>query len=444
MVQLLLVSTYELGRQPLSVASAVAALDGAGHEITTLDLAVDEWDDSMVETADAVAISVPMHTATRLATQVIERLETVRPGVPIALFGLYATVPEPIPGVAAIAGDFAEELKDWAQQVDGGHPDERRATVRRRAVGHAVPRRTSLPPLSRYARLLVDGEQRLAGYAEASHGCRHRCRHCPVPVVYDGRINIVDVDAVIADVDQQVSAGARHITFGDPDFLNAPAHSRRVVERLHRRHPSVTFDVTVKVEHILTHADIWREFSEQGCIFAISAFEVLNDRILQMLDKGHTATDAGVAVHTLRDDGIEIRPSWLPFTPWTSMDDVVDIFRFIADHDLVENTDPVQLSIRLLIPSGSLILDLPDMERWLGVYDPPALTYRWTAQDPAVDELQRDLAELAESGVDQPPRDVFNAMWQRVATGALIDPASLAIPAGATVGRPRMTEAWFC
>ena len=442
-VRVLLVSTYELGHQPHHIAVAAAALEARGHDIVTMDLAVEAWDPPSVATAAAIAVSVPMHTAARLAVEVVTRLRTERPGIPIAMFGLYAMVPAGLDGVARFAGEFAEALGDWVDapnRVGALLPITRTSSMTRQQV----PARARLPSLSSYACLSVAGEERTAGYVEASTGCRHRCRHCPVPTVYNGRINVTNLDALFADVGQQVAAGARHITFGDPDFLNAPAHSRRVVEAFANRHPGVTFDATVKVEHILSHADVWPTFADAGCLFVISAFEVLSDDILEKLDKGHTAADAGKAVHMLRDHGIEIRPSWLPFTPWTSLDDIVDIFRFIARHDLVPNTDAVQLAIRLLIPDGSLVLDLPDASDWLGPYDEAALSYTWTSPDPRLDALQLEFAQLAERGVARPPAETFREMWGIVAaeTGMRVD--NIAIPAGATVGRPRMTEPWFC
>ena len=209
-----------------------------------------------------------------------------------------------------------------------------------------------------------------------------------MPVVYDGRIRVVPPDAVLADVDQQVQAGAQHVTFADPDFLNGAQHARRVVRTVHEQHPDLTFDCTVKVEHILAHADLWSEFAASGCLFVVSVFESLDDATLTRLDKGHTAEDAATAVRMLREHGIEIRPSWLPFTPWTTLEQVQAILTFVADHDLVGNVDPVQYTIRLLLPPGSLLLPHPDVVPHLGSYDPDRATFEWRSADPAMDELQ--------------------------------------------------------
>ena len=249
----------------------------------------------------------------------------------------------------------------------------------------APPARYGLPPLERYAHLAFGPEERPVGYVEASHGCLHRCRHCPIPVVYDGRIRIVPDDVVLADIEAMVAGGARHITFGDPDFLNGPLHSRRVVAAMHDRFPELTFDCTTKVEHILRHADLWPEMAAAGCLFVVSAFETVNDETLALLDKGHTTADAAAAVALLRRHGIEIRPSFLPFTPWTSLDDVADLVDFVAALDLVPNVDPVQYAIRLLVPQGSLLEPIMAEQGRLGSYDAERLTWSWAAQDPAVD-----------------------------------------------------------
>ncbi len=275
---------------------------------------------------------------------------------------------------------------------------------------------------------------------ESSRGCVHHCRHCPVPVVYDGRIRIVAVDAVLEDVEQQVDAGATHLTFADPDFLNGAAHARRVVHAVHERFPDVTFDCTVKVEHILRHRDVWPEFAAAGCLFVVSAFESVDDETLARLDKGHTTRDAAAAVRLLREQGIEIRPSWLPFTPWTSRESVVALLDFVAGHDLVGNVDPVQYTIRLLLPRGSLLLDDPDVVAQLGPYDDGRASYPWRSPDPAMDVLHGDLAALVERGVEA--GDPIPVVYARIREHLGLAPVVVDLERAAAV--PRLSEPWFC
>ena len=313
-----------------------------------------------------------------------------------------------------------------------------------------LPARDLLPPLERYAHLAIDGEERLVGYVEASHGCVHRCRHCPVPAVYDGRIRIVGQDVVLADIARLVAIGARHITFGDPDFLNGVRHSLRIVRAMHARFPDLTFDCTTKVEHILEHERVWEELAGAGCLFVVSALEGVNDEILERLDKGHTTEQASRAIALLRAHGIEIRPSFLPYTPWTTLDDVLDILDFVAEHDLIGNVDPVQYTIRLLLPEGSLLLDHPELDAHLGPYDPELLTYTWTAADRKTDRLQVRLAALVAQSVaaGEPIATIFSRVRAAAceAAGRADGPARRPEPVlcGSVEARPRLTEPWFC
>ncbi|MGH9042234.1 MAG: CUAEP/CCAEP-tail radical SAM (seleno)protein [Acidimicrobiia bacterium] len=446
-MRVLLVSTYELGHQPLHVASPAASLAAAGHDVRTLDLAVETWDLDAVAWAEAVAVSVPMHTALRLAQRWVEVVRALHPDLPVCLYGLYANLASEDLADRRIAGEYEPALLEWVAGL-GPEPTAPPASVELGRSSFLTPKRDTLPPLDRYAHLALGEERRLAGYVEASHGCLHRCRHCPVPVVYDGRLRIVPEDVVLADAAAQVEAGARHITFGDPDFLNGPMHSLRIVRRLHERFPHVTFDCTAKVDHILRHADLWPEMAGAGCLFVISAFESVNDNILDRLDKGHTAAQAAEVVTLLRGHGIEVRPSFLPFTPWTTADDIVDLVDFVAEHDLVGNVEPVQYTIRLLIPAGSLLADDASLAGQLGPYDPERLTWTWSSVEPAVDELQRQLAGLVERDLHagEPIASIHGrvraAAYEAAGrAGALIPEL---IPLGAGDARPRLTEPWFC
>lgn len=468
-MRILLVSTYELGHQPLGIASAAGALLAAGHDVRAVDLAIDALDDGLVDWAEAAALSVPMHTATRLALSVAAGLRDRRPALPTCAYGLYA------PAAAregagridvAVAGEYEPALLAWAAGLERAAPV--RPPVDSPAAGSgavlpaesggvpiridlgrhpaAAPERHLLGGLDRYARLQIHGEERLAGYVEASHGCVHRCRHCPVPVVYDGRIRTVDVDAVAADVDRLVEMGASHITFGDPDFLNGPHHSLRVLRSVHERHPQLTFDCTTKVEHILRHRDVWTELAGAGFVFVVSAFESTNDQLLERLAKNHTAAEAGRAAALLRHHGIAVRPSFLPFTPWTELSDLVELVDFVIGHDLVPNVDAVQYSIRLLVPPGSLLLSEPGAEEVFGAYDPRALSHPWKSADGRVDALQAELERLVEALADAPAPDAFAAVHgavRRAARAAGL-PGPRPMPGGPFPPVPGLSEAWFC
>ena len=412
-MRVLLVSTYELGHQPVHLAVPAGELRARGHDVRCVDVSVDGWDPSLLDGVDRVAVSVPMHTAMRLALDLVRDID-----VPVAFYGLYAGVGRH--GLPAFAGEYLAPLVEW---IDGGTPTADIAT--------ALPARDLLPPLDRYAQLAIGDDRRLAGAVEAGRGCISRCRHCPVPAVYDGRTRIVAVDDVVRDVAQLVDLGAAHISFGDPDFLSGPHHARRVVDAVHGAFPQLTFDITTKVELALRHADVWPVFADAGCLFVVSAVECVDDDVLRILDKGHTAADAAAMVTVLRSHGIEPRPSLMPFTPWTTLESLRALTSFAAEHDLAGSIDPVHWSIRLLLPDGSLLLDEPTLQPHLTGYDPTLLGHTWRAADPAMDELQRDVAALVEAGGG------FDEVCDRFGT---------ARPARSTPAaeRPRLTESWFC
>ena len=264
------------------------------------------------------------------------------------------------------------------------------------------------------------------------------------PPFAGARIRIVDKETVLADVEQLVAMGARHITFGDPDFLNGVRHSVELVEAMHERFPELTFDCTVKIEHIVEHATVWPAFARAGCLFVVTALECVNDEILARLDKGHTARQASDAIALLREHGIEPRPSLMPFTPWTTLDDVADLIDFVAALDLVGNVDPVQYTVRLLVPEGSLLEPVLRHSSGLGPYDAERLTWSWKSPDPAVDELQTRLAALVEGA--QTAGEPIGRIYRRV-RAAVHAAAGRHAPHGALrseEGRPRLTEPWFC
>jgi len=448
-MRVLLISCYELGHQPLHVASAAAFLRVAGHDVSAVDLSVQRLDEADIDAPGLVAIAVPMHTAMRMAVPVARAIRARRgPDVRIVLFGLYAPLCGPAleSGLvdALVGGEYEQALAGIAD----GIPDPRTIVLDR--LRFPLPARDLLPPLDRYTRLRIHGEERLTGYVEATRGCVHRCRHCPVPAVYDGRIRVWQRDALVADVVRLWEAGMRHLTFGDPDFLNAVPHALAVARAVHEQCPQLTFDVTTKVEHILEHPGVVAELRDLGLLFIVSAVESTSPRVLEILDKGHSADDVLSALRICRSLGIELRPSLLPFTPWGTLRDQVDLLDLIADNDLIDSVDPVQLSIRLLVPPGSLLLALPEMREHLRGYNSESFSHLWQHPDPMMDALQAEIAALvavdADAGVA--PRSTHAAIRhltaQAAARAGLRWPgADRALPSQRDVP-PRLTEPWFC
>ena len=444
-MRVLLVSTYELGRQPVHIASPAAALAAAGVGVSSVDLAVEDWDLSLLDDVGAVGFSVPMHTAMRLAVPVARELRRQRPGIPIAFYGLYAGVgKDQVLGAVAdsvFVGEYEPDLVEWALAVGSGSRSVGMSQSTGRSGFH-MPARSDLPRHDKYARLEWMGEARLAAAVEASHGCRHRCRHCPIPVVYDGRMRVVGADSVMADLDQLASDGIQHVTFGDPDFLNAPRYSMDLLRKAHGAHPALTFDLTAKVEHVLAHRALLPEMADLGVLFVVSAFESTDHETLAILDKNHTAADMSEAVAVLRSSGIHVRPTWLPFFPWTSPRDVAGIVDFIDGHRLWPATDPVQLAIRLLIPEGSLLETHPAVVPHLTGYRSESLTWSWEFEDPTTERLYGELDSIAAEASDcgAEADETLQRMRETIGDVAKVDLSPM--PSSPPV--PRLTESWFC
>jgi radical SAM superfamily enzyme YgiQ (UPF0313 family) len=439
-VRVLLVSTYELGHQPFGLASAAAWLRARGHDVTCADLAVEALPRAAAGEADVVAFFLPMHTATRLAVRAIGRVRALNPGARLCCFGLYAPLNEAhlrSLGVEVIVGgEFEQPLAD---AIERSEPGSVVSTDRQQFL---VPDREGLPPLSEYAHLHVDGLVKAAGYTEASRGCKHLCRHCPVVPVYQGRFRIVPIEVVIEDIRRQVAAGAGHISFGDPDFFNGPAHALRVVSALHERHPAVTYDVTVKVEHLLKRRDLLPALRETGCLFVTTEVESIENEVLARLDKGHTRADFEEVVRACREVGLTLAPTFVPFTPWTTLAGYREMLRLLADIELVDQVGSVQLGLRLLITAGSRLLELPEIAAAAGNFDRAALVYPWRHADPSLDELSAAVLRLVarEQRKGSSRREVFAHVWQLAGAGPLPENFDL-LPRAAI---PFLNEPWYC
>ncbi len=456
----LLVACYELGHQPLAVAWPAAALEARGFAPAVLDVSVEPLDAEKVKRARLVAISVPMHTALRVGVGVAERVRRLNPGCHLAFYGLYATLNADYllaHGVdSVIGGEVEAPLADLAEALESGRPGPLPGVRRAGEVAGPhiarltlpTPSRAALPSLKTYARLERDGRQSLVGYVEASRGCRHLCRHCPIPPVYGGRFFVVPADTVLADVRQQVEAGAEHITFGDPDFLNGPGHAIAVARRLHAEFPALTWDFTAKVEHLLRRRDLLPELAALGALFVVSAVESLSDTVLAHLDKGHTRVDVDAALAAARAAGLALRPTWVAFTPWTTRADYAAMLDWVEENALVDHVDPVQYSLRLLVPPGSLLAAHPGMGPHLGDLVEADFSYTWRHPDPGMDALQARVAALiAEAAPRAEDAAVTFDRVRALAAEAAGEPAPAPLAPRLSPDRarpPRLTEPWFC
>jgi radical SAM superfamily enzyme YgiQ (UPF0313 family) len=440
-VRVLLISTYDLGHQPFGIASPAAWLASDGHSVDCVDISVEPLTEEHIRRADVAALYLPMHTATRLAVPVLERIRRLNPRVRLCCFGLYAPLNEDLLrglGVEAIiGGEFEAELRRFAR---GGSPG---TLISLEKLNFLVPDRSGLPQLERYSSLRVGKERRLTGYVEASRGCKHLCRHCPIVPVYKGAFRVVPREIVLADIRNQVAAGARHITFGDPDFFNGPAHATRLVEALHAEFPDLTYDATIKIEHLRQRRDLLPVLKGTGCLFVISAVESLDDAVLAKLDKGHTRRDFEETVEDFRRTGLTLAPTFIAFTPWTTLRSYRDLLKALQSLGLVAAVSPVQLALRLLIPNESRLLELPEIQSAITGFDERALLHRWRHADPSVDELAAAVLKLVhreqKRSAGRPA--IFRRVWELAEVDVPLPENFDLIPRAAV---PYLDEPWYC
>jgi radical SAM superfamily enzyme YgiQ (UPF0313 family) len=452
--EVVLVSCYELGHEPLGLVVPAAILASEGIHPRLVDLAVEEFDETVFTKARLVAISVPMHTALRLGMRVAARARAQNPDAHVCFYGLYAGLNRPhlVPNVAdsCFGAEYEAPLLELARRVLAATGSPARAVMAPadadpalRSPGRSLnqrPARNAIAHRAHYARLAIGDARHEVGYTQTTRGCKHTCRHCPLPPAYGGSFYALPPDDVIADVAALVARGARHITFADPDFLNGPGHALRIAREMAARFAGTSFDYTAKIEHLRQHERVVDELQELGCLFVVSALESLSDDVLRHLHKGHTRDDAIAVIRRFRARGLALRPSLVPFTPWETRATLADLLDVVDAEGLVPHIDPVQYSIRLLLPEGSLLLADESMVACIDAFDPAMPGYRWHHPDPAMDDLQRELARVAEQAgrtgitVEQS----FDLVRDRVAPGR----ARVVTHAAGPV--PRLTEDWFC
>lgn len=463
-MNILLISTYELGRQPFGLASPAAWLRACGNHVTCLDLTREALDGAAVLSAELICFYVPMHTATRLAAGLIPKVREKNAHAHICFYGLYAPVNEGYLrqlGVGTIlGGEFEEGLSDLAARMEhsatngSGRANGHNSVAQLEPVislarqKFLVPDRAGMLELARYARVVMpDGEHRVAGSTEATRGCKHLCRHCPIVPVYNGVFRVVERDVVLEDIRRQVAAGARHITFGDPDFFNGPSHSIAIVEAMHREFPELTYDVTIKIEHLRKQDALLPTLRDTGCLFVTSAVESVDDAVLEKFDKGHTRADFLTVVARFRELGMTLLPTFVPFTPWTTLESYTELLGVLAEQDLSENVAPIQLAIRLLIPAGSRLLELPEVVSLVGAFDSAALVYPWKHSDARVDALAQEISQLVQrgDGLKLSRTEIFSHIDR--AASAAAGKRSVHAPAASVVKPapvPYLDEPWYC
>jgi hypothetical protein len=215
------------------------------------------------------------------------------------------------------------------------------------------------------------------------------------------------------------------------------------VEALHEAHPGITYDATIKIEHLLKHRELLPRLRDTGCVFVTSAAESVDDRVLALLRKGHTRADFLAVVELFRSLRMTLVPTFVAFHPWTTLESYCDLLEVVEREQLVDHVAPIQLGIRLLIPQGSRMLELDEIRQVAGSFDPKTLTYRWVHRDPHVDRLHEEVVALVGSRLTGDRRELFDSISNRAHQRARIVRPSVPPPPGrATI--PYLNEPWYC
>jgi radical SAM superfamily enzyme YgiQ (UPF0313 family) len=419
--------------------------------VNCCDLSIQKLDTCLSPDTDIVAIYIAMHTATRIAIEALPKIKELAPAASLCVYGLYAPMNADLfrsLGVQTIlGGEFEKGLVSMAKRIQAGEgKTQTEPETSLEKIEFIAPDRSKLPPLSKYAGLInPDGSTLTVGFAETTRGCKYHCTHCPVVPVYNGKFYVIPADIVLNDIRSQIREGAQHISFGDPDFFNGPGHALKIVRALHREFPSLSYDVTIKIEHIVKYPEEIKALKETGCLFILSAVEAVDDDILGYLDKGHTRADFINALAFLREINIDLTPTFVAFTPWTTLEIYLELLRHIVELQLIESVAPVQLSIRLLIPAGSCILDIDNLDGKIGEFDASILGHPWASPDPRVDKLQQDVqAWVMQAEADSLSRaDIFKGIWAMSHEIADRPVPELDLEhTGEPV--PRLSENWYC
>ncbi len=418
-MNVVLISTYELGRQPFGLASPAAWLRKRGHAVVCLDLARQSLDETAVANAELIALYLPMHTATRLAAQLIPKLRERNPIAHLCCYGLYAPMNAEYLrslGVSTIlGGEFEEMLVRLSDRLaraglaQKGKQAEPQVSLDR--LSFEVPDRVGMPGLEKYAHLVIPGDgYRIVGSTEASR------------------------------------VGAQHISFGDPDLFNGIRHSLELLEAFHREFPEVTYDATIKIEHLRKYEQHLPKLKETGCLFVISAVESVDDAVLEKLDKRHTRENFLHVVRKFREAGLTLHPTFVPFSPWTTMESYLDLLRVLEVEGLVENVAPIQLGIRLLIPEGSRLLELDEVRGLVGPFDAQSLVYPWKNADARLDRLSEAVQAIASEGdrKKESRPEVFERIWKAAHAAAGMEAPGILRSARTGTAVPFLSEPWYC
>jgi len=389
------VSAFEARLQPVLAASAAGALRTAGGQVTAWDADVFPADFPGGD-FDLVLISVPSFEGIERGADLAGQFKIA--GAPrVLMCGQYAWL-----NARALAGVTDGVLADEPEGVTGQLLDYARGQVaagevngvftgsgvrtrpkRRTARDWQVPARDLLQPIGSYPE--HDTKFGLLGNIEATRGCHHKCSYCAVFAAYGVAAIPIEPGMVLADAAQLAAQGARHFAFVDAEFFNTRRHALQVIQAAAEQLGPVTFELTTRFDHILEFEAEINQMTEFGLKVITSALEFPSERVLQVFDKGIDVPGIKKAIRAAKAAGVELRPTFITFTPWVTMAEIQALDEFMDETGIADWVDHTARQTRLLLFKGSPLLGTP----WL---DGIELTdrgfyYDWKHPDPAVDGL---------------------------------------------------------
>tara|TARA_X000001036_G_scaffold170380_1_gene161192 strand:- start:5488 stop:6831 length:1344 start_codon:yes stop_codon:yes gene_type:complete len=428
-LKILLTSFYDLGKQPKIIAEIVDRYNSSEIDFDFFDFSVEDQNIDL-ENYDVLGIYAPMHTATILS---IEYIKDKKLPNKMFTFGLYGSVLEDFNSSIRYIKDIESDELALFLEINDDHQF---------SLKNNIPNRQIFPDISNYAHLVDGSNNLIAGSVETTYGCKHSCTHCPVPISFNGSFKTYSLEKIVSDVENQVKQGAKHISFNDPDFFNGPIHALKILESLNEKFPSITYDSTIKVEHIIKYKKYFKELSSLNMVFVISAFETTNDLVLSILEKNHTSNDLNNSIEISQDFGIDIRPTWMPFSPWTELNDLSNIVKLIEKYELRETVDPIQLTIKLLIPKHSLIIKKPEINKYLGNYEKNSLSFKWEYENNDVEKLQSSLFDFILNNSELDEHKQYLGMVNIIEK--CTDTKLLTNSSYDFKNVPKLSETWFC
>ena len=400
-MQVLLISTYELGHQPFGLASATAWLRRAGFQVACVDASLDPVEDRALASAAVVGVSLSMHTATRLAMPLIRRIRRVNPGCRLCCFGLYAPLNEALLRAEGVdVGPWARVRSGLGRSGAVAAGQGLRACQGRRARdSHPSPRLHPPRPVpAATARPLCPPSYRRRVPRRRLHRGVARLQ-APLPSLSrssrctSGDFRLVPRTSCWRTCAQQVDAGAQHLTFGDPDFFNGRTHATSVIASSPRRSLASPTTSPSRWSTWCGTSPAPAELRGPAACSSRAPSRRSTIECSAATGKGHTRADFEAGGRRLPGrPALSLSPTFVAFTPWTSFPWRISSSRsHRSPRARASMSRPSNWRSGSSSPTGRFCSAWTTLRRAPGAVRPRALVYPWTSQKPDVDVLQDEV-----------------------------------------------------